>query len=124
MATRAERRREAREIAKAPKMVNPWSNEELEKAIPNALVRNAYMKGMEEGFKQATLEMVERLYGAVVIGLKEEFDFEDEDCLKALEAIDSKMRFCIENEEVAEEALEKAGIRINMTEAMHGVESI
>lgn len=124
MATRAERRREERIIDKLPRAFNPWSEEELKQAVPNELVKNAYDRGMYEGFRQATLEMVERLYGAVVIGLKDEFDMNDEDCLKAIQAIDNKIRYCIENEEVAEEALEKAGIRVKMLDVMHGVDSI
>lgn len=63
-------------------------------------------------------------YASIAIVLKEEFGFSNDDCFKAIMAIDQKMVVAIEPEEITKEMEEKVRIRFNSHNGVERVERL
>ena len=76
-------------------------------------LEESYNKGVEEGLRHAGFEIITACYAGICIALHDEFGFGTKRCFRALEHIDQKITWALNNEELAEEALAKAGIELN-----------
>ena len=78
-------------------------------------------RARKQAFEDTSVAIMKAVYASAVLTLHEEFGFSNDDCLKALVAIDNRMAFTIDSEEIVKEMEEKVGIRFN---ANNGVERI
>lgn len=84
-------------------------------------VRKEYERGEMAGFREATLNMTKSCYAAVILVLKDEFGFDDEQCYQALIALDRRMLYSIEHFEMADEVLEKTGLELQLDDPLERV---
>jgi hypothetical protein len=84
-------------------------------------VRKEYERGERDGFREATMTITKSCYAAIVLALKDEFEFDDEQCYKALLAVDHRILYSIEHFELAEEVLAKTGLEIQMEDPISRV---
>lgn len=84
-------------------------------------VRKEYDRGLKEGFSLATQNMVKSCYAAVILGLKKEFGFDDEQCYQALMAVDHKMMYAIEHFELSDQVLQETGLELMLDDPISRV---
>ena len=94
----------------------------IQNGITGKDLKEAYNRGMEEGFRQAGMSIIKSCYAGICIALKEQFGFGEGRCYRALKAVDEKIIFALNHQELTDEALEKAGIRIDFGQAFDRVE--
>lgn len=84
-------------------------------------VRKEYRRGEEEGFREAATSITKSCYAAIILALKDEFGFDDEQCYQALMAVDRRILYSIEHAELAEEVLEKTGLELRLDDPIERV---
>jgi hypothetical protein len=130
MANRADRRKMMRQATQKNKALVADYNrlQRIAGLIQNGItekdLQEAYDRGMQEGFMQAGMPIIKSCYAGICIALKEQFGFGKERCYKALKAVDEKILYALNHQELTDEALEKAGIRIDFGQAFDRVEVV
>lgn len=81
-------------------------------------------KARTKAFEDTAVSVMKVLYACTVITLADEFGFDKGMCLKALKAIDDRMAFTIDSEEIVKEMEDRIGIRFNSSNAIERVEMI
>lgn len=84
-------------------------------------VRREYERGRKDGFQEAGISLTTSVYAGVILALKDEFDFDEEQCFRAVKNMDQKIVWAIENAELAEQVLKETGIRLNMDDPLERV---
>ena len=115
MPNRAERRRMEREGRK-----NGYSEvtEETKKAVVDAINRK---QTRDEAILTASGPIVKAIYAGLICVLADEYGFTTEACFDVLKSLDDKVILCLDSDEIAEEALRKTGIQLNLGEAFERV---
>lgn len=88
---------------------------------PDYLMREvdkAYKKGRADGARTEAEYYLTTCYAAAVLAAHEVFGFGRERCLRLLRALDQQVTYSLTSQELAEEAVEKLGIRINFKGAL------
>ncbi len=128
MSNRAQRREMMRQSTQKNKNLIAHYNTQqriaglIQNGITKKDLEDAYNSGMEEGFRQAGMPIIKSCYAGICIALKEQFGFGKERCYRALKAVDEKIIFALNHQELTDEALEKAGIRIDFGQAFDRIE--
>ena len=81
-------------------------------------------KARTKAFEDTSVAIMKVLYACIVLTLFEEFGFSKDDCIKALSAIDHRMSFTIDSEEIVKEMEEKIGIRFNSGNGIERIEEL
>lgn len=72
-----------------------------------------YEKGREEGFKQAALVSIQRMYGAVLLAAKELYGFGQERGIRLLNKVNYLVIEMLSDEELAQRVLDEVGVEID-----------
>lgn len=137
MSNRAQRRAMMRSELKRNKQLSL----EYEKAVRNAGakgriagliqngitpedVRKEYKRGLQEGFQKAGIAITKSCYAGIILALKEEFGFDEDQCFRAVSALDKKIIWSIDHVELADEVLEQTGLRLELDEPMDRVQKV
>lgn len=118
MSNRAERRRMMREqTGRSKKLVASYSKQQrIEALIKNGIttkdLEESYENGRLEGFKQAAIPIVKSCYAGICTALHDEFGFGTERCYRAIKAVDEKIIYALNHQELVDEVLQKVGLDI------------
>ena len=93
----------------------------IRNGITPADVRKEYERGEMAGFREASLNITKSCYAAVILTLKDEFGFDDEQCYQALMALDRRILYSIEHGELADEVLAKTGLELQLDDPLERV---
>lgn len=112
---RAERRRAEREKSKGFSPVSPVIRDAVTRAIIDK-------RNRDEAILMASGPILKSVYAAVITLLSDEYGFDHDQCLDFLEKLEDKTLYCIENQDILDEAFEKTGIRIHFNEGINRIE--
>jgi len=84
-------------------------------------VRNEYNRGLEEGFKLAGTQIIKNCYAGIILALKEDFGFDDDQCFEAISSVDKKVIYSIDHHAMAEQVLRETGLRLDMDDPLERV---
>lgn len=84
-------------------------------------VRNEYERGRQEGFSQAGVAITKSCYAGIILALKEEFGFDEDQCFRAISAVDKKIIWAISHVELADQVLKETGLRLDLDDPMERV---
>ena len=93
---------------------NGISSEDLERK---------FEEGRRFGFKEASMPMFKTCLAASCLALHELFQFDEEQIFQAVSEIGNRIVYCLDNQELVDETLEKTGIQIDMDDAVHPVQT-
>ena len=115
MASRSKKKKmlrqfETRETLKQPS--KPMTIIELTEAYSKGF-NAGYEKGREEGFKQAALVSIQRMYGAVLLAAKELYGFGQERGIRLLNRVNYLVIEMLSDEELAQRVLDEVGVEID-----------
>lgn len=85
-------------------------------------LKHDYQKGYTQGYSDGVESAMVTCYAALCLALNELHRFGRERCYRVMKAMDDKIIYNITSDEVAEEALQKMGIRFNVNEPMNRIE--
>ncbi len=127
MSNRAQRRQAMREqIHKSKALIAEYTLQQkieglYKNGITEADLRQEYERGRTEGFKSAAINIVKCCYAGIVIALHDEFGFGVRRAFRAIRAVDQKVNWALTHHELAEEALEKTGLKLNFEDPFERV---
>lgn len=81
-----------------------------------------YERGREEGFRQASMPIIQCCYAGICIALHDEFGFGTERCYRALKAVDKQILWTLHHSEQAEELLKKTGLVIDFDDPFERIQ--
>ena len=81
-----------------------------------------YERGREEGFRQASMPIIQCCYAGICIALHDEFGFGAERCYRALKAVDKQILWTLHHSEQAEELLKKTGLVIDFDDPFERIQ--
>lgn len=84
-------------------------------------VRKEFERGQRLGFDQAGVEITKCCYAGIILALREEFDFNDEQCFQAIQAVDRKVILAIGHSELADQVLAETGMRLELDDPLERV---
>ncbi|MBQ9251583.1 MAG: hypothetical protein IJ188_02980 [Clostridia bacterium] len=122
MANRAQRRKMMRsQIDRDKELIRTYGKQQMmARLVQNGItpedLENNYREGWETGYGEGSVNVTKSCYAAVILALKEEFGFDDDQCFEAVRAVDRKIVWAIEHAELVEEVLEKTSLQINLDE--------
>lgn len=128
MPNRAIRRSMMRQqTQKSKALVADFSKQEriarlIQNGITPADLEAEYEKGREEGFRQAAMPIIKSCYAAIGAALHDQFGFGEERCFRAIKAMDEKIIWALNNQELVDETLEKTGLTISFDDAFDRVQ--
>ena len=119
MSNRAARRKMMREQTRRSKeLVASYSKQQriaglIQNGITTKDLEEAYERGRQEGFKQAAVPIVKSCYAGICVALHDVFGFGTERCYRAVNAVDEKIIWALNHQELVDEVLQKTGIDID-----------
>ena len=122
MSNRAARRTIMREqIQKNKELIASYSKQQriaglIQNGITSEDLENEYERGRKDGFHQASWPIIKCCYAAICIALHDQLGFDNQQCYEALKAVDEKILYTLNNSELADEMLEKTGIKLMLDE--------
>ena len=128
MPNRAQRRAMMRQQTQKNKaLIEDYSKQQriaglIQNGITVKDVEREYERGRQDGFKQAAWPIIKSCYAGICIALHDEFGFGQQRCYKALKAVDEKIVWSLSHSELADEVLDKTGIKLNLDEPFDRVE--
>lgn len=128
MANRAQRRAMMRsQTEKNKALVASYRKEEriaglLRNGITPEDLRREFETGRRIGFEEAGVPIVKSCYAGICLALQEEFGFGQDECFRAVKAVDEKVTWALGHQELVAEVLEKTGIELRLDEALERVE--
>lgn len=127
MPNRSQRRQMMRQqIEKSKALVKSYSRQKrIEGLIQNGItvqdLNTEFERGREYGFKEATLRIIKCSYAGIILALQESFGFDENQCFRAVQAVDNKTIWALNYAELADEVLEKTGIELNLDEPFNRI---
>lgn len=124
MANRADRRRMMREqVGKNAALMMQYDKAQrrerlMQQGISPEDLKKADEDGFQRGYKAAAIPTIQGCYAAVGLALAEEFGFDQEQCIRAINAVDSRIVTMISFEDMRLEALDKLDIDIRFEEGV------
>lgn len=84
-------------------------------------VRGEYERGRKTGFRQAAEAITKCCYAGVILALKEEFGFDEDQLFRAITAVDKKIVWSIDHSELSERVLKETGLRLDLDDPLERV---
>lgn len=119
MSNRAQRRAIMRKQTQKNKgLIADYSKQErLKGLIQNGItpedLQREYERGREDGFREAGMPIIKSCYAGICAALHDEFGFGEDRCFRAIKAVDEKVLWALNNQELVDEVLEKTGLRLD-----------
>ena len=123
---RQQRRKAQKQI---PKYRRGMTQEDRVKAlIKNGITPEDVKESFDDGWKKGWLagaeNMLETIYAAVIMSLKEHYGFGPVRCERALVTADEHVKHCIDNQELIEQAWKSVGLRLNFEDPFCRIERV
>ena len=80
-----------------------------------------YNKGFDNGYRAAAMPMFKTCIAAVCLATREETELTDDQIWQVASSVGNKIIYCLNNQDMVDEVLEKTGIEINMNDALEPV---
>lgn len=128
MSNRAQRRAMMRNQAnKSQQLVANYNKQQriaglLQNGITPEDLREEFERGRKTGFQEAALPIIKSCYAGICIALHDEFGFGENRCLRALKAVDQKVLWALDNQELVDEVFEKTGLTLQLDEPFDRVQ--
>ena len=128
MANRAQRRAIMRnQTNKSQQLLANYSKQQrMAGLIQNGITPNdlekEFQRGREIGFKEAAEPIIKSCYAGICIALHDEFGFGENRCYRAIKAVDEKIVWALNHQELVEETLEKTGLTLQLDEPFERVQ--
>ena len=90
----------------------------------NKRAREIYDEGRQAGFKEAGWPIIKCCMAGACLMLREEFGMTDDDIIRGLKTLHEKMTWALNYSEMAEDVLEKTGIRLQLDDPLEPVRDI
>ena len=106
---------------------------DMRRTVIGALERNGitlhdledeFERGREAGFQAAAMPIIKCCYAGIILALHDVFGFGQERCYRAIKAVDEKTLFSLHHSELADEVMEKTGIKLELDEPFERVQKI
>ena len=125
MANRATRRAAA--AAQRQSLIREFRRDgQLAGMIQNGIstddLQRKFEEGRRYGFAEASMPMFKTCLAASCLALHELFQFNEDQLLEAVQEIGSKIIYCLDNQELVAETLEKTGIENNMDDTVQPIQ--
>lgn len=130
MSNRAQRRQMMRaQVDKGKQLEKDYTRQQivtglLQNGITIKDLEANFEKGMREGFRIGGEQVTKCCYAAVILALKEDFGFSNEQCYDAVYAVDRRIVWAIGHEELARDVLEKTGINMRLDEPLERIQKV
>lgn len=130
MSNRADRRKMMRETtARSKALLDSYDQQRrIDMLMRNGItpqdLKKEYERGRQDGWQMASEPIIKACYAGIAIALKDEFGFSNDDCYRALKAVDAKTVYCIDNILLADELLRKTGLQMDMDDPFERVVQI
>ncbi len=126
MANRMQRRAQAK--AERQSLVAGYTNNRrMASLIQNGITpedtRREYDRGRRDGFREASMPIFKTCLAAACIALQEEGMSED-DIYRVVSVMSEKIIYCLNHQEIVEEAMEKTGIELRMDDPLEPVQQV
>ena len=112
MASRSKKRRALEAHTMMKQVSKPMTIMDVDAAYRKGFTEG-YEAGREEGFKQAALVSIQRMYGAVLLAAKELFGFGQERGIRLLNRVNYLVIEMLSDEELAQRVLDEVGVEID-----------
>lgn len=128
MSNRAQRRAMMRnQINKSQQLLANYSKQQrmaglVQNGITPKDLKEEFQRGREIGFKEAAEPIIKSCYAGICIALHDEFGFGESRCFRAIKAIDGKIIWALNHQELVEETLEKTGLTLQLDEPFERVQ--
>ena len=128
MSNRAQRRAMMRnQINKSQQLLANYSKQQrmaglVQNGITPKDLEEEFQRGREIGFKEAAEPIIKSCYAGICIALHDEFGFGESRCFRAIMAVDKKIIWALNHQELVEETLEKTGLTLNLDEPFERVQ--
>lgn len=128
MANRAQRRAIMRnQINKNQQLLSNFNTQQrmaglVQNGITPKDLEDEFHRGREIGFKEASLPILKSCYAGICIALHDEFGFGESRCFRAIKAVDEKIVWALNHQELVEEVLQKTGLSLQLDEPFERVQ--
>ena len=128
MSNRAQRRAMMRnQINKNQQLLANYSKQQrmaglVQNGITPKDLEEEFQRGREIGFKEAAEPIIKSCYAGICIALHDEFGFGESRCFRAIKAVDEKIIWVLNHQELVEETLEKTGLTLQLDEPFERVQ--
>ena len=129
MSNRAQRRAMMRnQMNKSQQLLANYSKQQrmaglVQNGITPKDLEEEFQRGREIGFKEAAEPILKSCYAGICIALHDEFGFGENRCYRAIKAVDKKIVWALNHQELVEETLEKTGLRLQLDEPFERVQT-
>ena len=129
MSNRAQRRAMMRnQTNKSQQLLANYSKQQrmaglVQNGITPKDLEEEFQRGREIGFKEAAEPILKSCYAGICIALHDEFGFGENRCYRAIKAVDEKIVWALNHQELVEETLEKTGLRLQLDEPFERVQT-
>ena len=128
MSNRAQRRAMMRnQINKNQQLIANYSKQQrvaglIQNGITPKDLEEEFQRGRETGFREAAEPIIKSCYAGICIALHDEFGFGESRCFRAIKAVDEKIVWALNHQELVEETLEKTGLTLQLDEPFERVQ--
>lgn len=112
MASRSKKRKALQAYNTMKQVSKPLTIMDVDAAYRKGFTEG-YEAGREEGFKQAALVSIQRMYGAVLLAAKELYGFGQERGIRLLNRVNYLVVEMLSDEELAQRVLDEVGVEID-----------
>lgn len=92
--------------------------------VKNGITMEDLKEAREQGYKMGIEGTISMCYAAFCLALKEQFDFNREQALRALKAADEKIVMELDSTDLIDEVLEKFNVQLEFRSALDRVQEI
>lgn len=96
----------------------------IQNGITEQDVDNAFHEGFNKGFKAAAMPIIKSCIAATGSVLHDVLGFGEKECYEALKALNEKMVFTIERQDLVDETLRKTGVEVTFDDEMPVVREV
>lgn len=112
MASRSKKRKALQAYNTMKQVSKPMTIMDVDAAYRKGFTEG-YVAGREEGFKQAALVSIQRMYGAILLAAKELYGFGQERGIRLLNRVNYLVIEMLSDEELAQRVLDEVGVEID-----------
>lgn len=128
MSNRAQRRAIMRnQTNKSQQLLANYSKQQrMARLVQNGItpkdLEEEFQRGREIGFKEEAEPIIKSCYAGICIALHDEFGFGENRCFRAIKAVDEKIIWALNHQELVEETLKKTGLTLQLDEPFERVQ--
>lgn len=94
----------------------------IQNGISSEDLQRKYTEGFDRGYKEAAMPMFKTCIAAACLALKEVYGMDQNEIYRGASEVGNKILFCLSNQEMVEEVLDKTGIVIDINDSLGAVQ--